>query len=89
MSGFVPRTVYFIFSATCAACEVAEPEFDRFLREHPHIWAFKLDADSSNPSPLAKRAKFTPTYVIVEAGQVVWSHAGPLTAAQLKKAVLE
>lgn len=76
--------LYFVFAPGCTACAAAEPQLDKFMRDHPWQSVLKLNASGPFIERLGVKVKATPTYVL-KVGQEAVLHVGTMSAAQIDK----
>ncbi|HUI23293.1 MAG TPA: thioredoxin family protein [Nitrososphaerales archaeon] len=80
------RPMLLFFSADgCPACEIAKPEFEKYLSRNPLQMALRLDADGPYARHfVGKTIKVTPLYLLVNDGRVV-GHEGAMKAERIEK----
>ena len=69
----------------CAACEAAIPEFEAWRAAHPLDMALVLDANGPYPTKYKVKIKATPTYAVVDSGEILAKHDSAMTAKQLDR----
>ena len=81
----VSRTLHFFYQYGCAACEEAEPELEKYLRQFP-FEVVVLKRNIAYRHVIGDwKPEASPTYAVCLGGKLVKTHVGPLRADELSR----
>ncbi|MDD2983806.1 MAG: thioredoxin family protein [Crocinitomicaceae bacterium] len=84
------HTLIHFHAAWCSPCQTMEPIIDRIEKEFERqLQILKVDVDELEQFAQYFKVQNVPTFVLIEAENILWKQAGILTFAELKKVISE